>query len=126
VDRSFCGDLLLEYTKKRDWICGALAGGTFPLRPLSESRYVLATVSFLPGRNTKEKTMFLLQQTGVARVPREASFHNGGGKDLVRFGFAKADQELQDACCRLESLSSKLLRNVASPRSLARETLAKG
>jgi aminotransferase len=53
-------------------------------------------------KSSKEKAMYLLEQTGLASVRGEAFFHNGGGKNLVRFCFAKSEQELQDACKRLE------------------------
>lgn len=91
-------------------------GQTFPLRS-QRAYYVLADVSSLPGQNSKEKAMFLLEETGVASVPGEAFFPNGGGKDLVRFCFAKTEQELQEACCRLEQLSSKPRLSIASPLS---------
>jgi len=54
--------------------------------------------------------MFLLKRTGVASVPGEAFFQSGGGKDLVRFCFAKTDNELEEACRRLARLLSMELR----------------
>ena len=114
MDRSFYEDLSLEYMKKRDWICEALTrAGLLPNVPQG-AYYVLADVSSLPGKSSKEKAMFLLEQTGVASVPGEAFFHNEGGKDLVRFCFAKAEQELQEACRRLQGLSLKRQFRVAS------------
>ena len=80
------------------------AGGTPPVYSQG-AYYVLADVSSLPGGNSKEKAMSLLMQIGVASVLGEAFFHNGGGKDLVRFCFAKADGELGDACSRLKRLA---------------------
>jgi aminotransferase len=59
--------------------------------------------------------MFLLKQTGVASVPGEAFFHNGNGKDLLRFCFAKTDRELQEACNSLEALSPIPRLSVTSP-----------
>jgi len=115
MDRSFYEDLSLEYKKKRDWICETLAqAGLLPYVPQG-AYYVLADVSSLPGKSSKEKAMFLLEQTGVASVPGEAFFHNGGGKNLVRFCFAKTERELQDACSRLERLSLKPRLSVTSP-----------
>jgi aminotransferase len=114
TDRSFYEDLSLEYLKKRDWICDALTrAGLLPYVPQG-AYYVLADVSTLPGKNSKEKAMFLLAQTGVATVPGEAFFHNGGGKELVRFCFAKTEHELQEACSRLERLSLKTQFRIAS------------
>ena len=48
--------------------------------------------------------MHLLAKTGVASVPGSAFFHGGDGEGLVRFCFAKTDEELQEACRRLERL----------------------
>ncbi|HYT19832.1 MAG TPA: aminotransferase class I/II-fold pyridoxal phosphate-dependent enzyme [Candidatus Polarisedimenticolia bacterium] len=104
LDRSFYEDLSLEYTNKRDWICGALTRARLLPYVPQGAYYVLASVSSLPGKNSKEKAMFLLERTGVASVPGEAFSHNGGGKDLVRFCFAKTERELQEACIRLERL----------------------
>lgn len=115
MDRSFYENMSLEYRKKRDCICEALArAGFVPFVPQG-AYYVLADVSSLPGKNSKEKAMYLLEQTGVASVPGEAFFHNGGGKNLVRFCFAKTEQELHDACRRLEQLTSNRQWSVTSP-----------
>ena len=56
--------------------------------------------------NTKEKAMFILEKTGVASVPDEAFFHKPGNSQFVRFCFAKEDNELDEACRRLEALGS--------------------
>lgn len=114
MDRSFYQELSVEYVEKRDRICETLTRvGLLPCVPQG-AYYVLADVSSLPGKTSKERAMFLLEQTGVASVPGEAFFHNGGGKDLVRFCFAKTDQELQESCRRLEQLSLKTHFRVAS------------
>jgi len=41
---------------------------------------------------------------GVASVPGEAFYHDGGGENLLRFCFAREDNILEDACRRLERL----------------------
>jgi len=48
--------------------------------------------------------MHLLRETGVAAVPGEA-FYVNGGSSLARFCFAKNDRELDEACKRLRRLS---------------------
>ncbi|MBI5677167.1 MAG: aminotransferase class I/II-fold pyridoxal phosphate-dependent enzyme [Planctomycetes bacterium] len=63
--------------------------------------YVLADVSRLPGDTGKEKAMHLLSKTGVAGVPGEAFFHGTGGSNLIRFCFAKRDDELEDVARRI-------------------------
>jgi aminotransferase len=117
MERSFYGGLSLAYTKKRGMICEALTRASLPPYVPEGAYYVLADTSSLPGKNSKERAMFLLEQTGVACVPGEAFFHNGSGTNLVRFCFAKREEELRDACSRLQRLSSKAHRNVASPLS---------
>jgi aminotransferase len=115
MNRSFYEGLLLEYTKKRDCICEALTRARLlPYIPQG-AYYVLADASSLTGKISKEKAMFLLERTGVASVPGEAFFHNENGKDLLRFCFAKTDRELQEACNRLEGLSSIPRLSVTSP-----------
>ncbi|MBN1626847.1 MAG: pyridoxal phosphate-dependent aminotransferase [Deltaproteobacteria bacterium] len=92
------------YLKKRDMICEALSrAGLAPNIP-DGAYYVLADISNLPGRSSKEKAMYLLQETGVACVPGEAFYHDDAGENLARFCFAKEDDVLVDACKRLEKI----------------------
>jgi aminotransferase len=117
LDDSFYRELALEYARKRDRICEVLEQvGLRPYIPQG-AYYVLADVSSLPGKSSKERAMVLLEQTGVASVPGEAFFHNGSGKDLVRFCFAKKEEELHEACQRLQRLS-RIDRRVASQAAL--------
>jgi aminotransferase len=67
--------------------------------------YVLADVSRLPGRSSKERAMHLLEKTGVAAVPGDAFFNEGRGSSLVRFCYAKSKADLDEACNRLERLA---------------------
>ncbi|MHB8828666.1 MAG: pyridoxal phosphate-dependent aminotransferase [Syntrophales bacterium] len=93
--------LSAEYLAKRDKICDALArAGLAPHVP-GGSYYVLADVSNVPGKTSKEKAIHLLHATGVAGVPGSAFYHDEGGENLVRFCFAKDDDVLDDACHRL-------------------------
>ena len=104
----FYQKLSLEYTAKRDRLCAVLQqAGLQPYVPQG-AYYILADVSSIPGNNSKERAMFLLEQTGVATVPGEAFFHNGEGRNLVRFCFAKSDDELEQACQRLEQLNTRV------------------
>jgi len=99
--RSLCA----EFGRKREKICSALVfAGLTPYIPQG-SYYILADVSRLPGATSKEKAMYLLRETGVASVPGEAFYHAGGGENLVRFCFAKTDEDLDDACDRLRRLA---------------------
>ena len=99
----FYRDLATEYRAKRDLLCTTLEQiGLAPSWPQG-SYYVLADVSSLPGTSSKEKAMHLLGQAGVASVPGEAFFSEGGRK-LLRFCFAKTDSDLQEACRRLSRM----------------------
>lgn len=95
-------DLCTQYEKKRDKICNALLEAKLTPCIPQGSYYVLADVSHLPGKTSKEKAMHLLSKTGIATVPDEAFFHAPEKPNFVRFCFAKRDEELDDACKRLE------------------------
>lgn len=102
---AFYADLCAEYRGKRDLLCETLSRiGLRPHIPQG-AYYVLADVSNLPGSTSKEKAMYLLAKTGVATVPGESFFHGHDGDNLVRFCFAKEDEQLNKACERLERLS---------------------
>ena len=97
-------NLSVEYARKRDIICHGLStAGLSPNIPQG-SYYVLADISSLPGRNSKERAMHLLEKTGVACVPGMAFYHDDSGEDLARFCYAKDDDILEEACRRLERL----------------------
>jgi aminotransferase len=65
----------------------------------------MADIGRLAGRNSKERAMSLLAATGVACVPGEAFFQDGGGETLARFAYAKPRETLDEACRRIESLA---------------------
>lgn len=89
VDHSFYEHLSLEYSKKRDCICEALARTNVLPHVPQGAYYVFADVSSLPGKGSKGKAMFLLEQTGVASVPEDAFFHNGGRQGPCALLFCK-------------------------------------
>jgi len=66
--------------------------------------YVLASAARIPGKTAAEKARSLLAATGVAAVAGSAFFRSGHGENLLRFCFAKKDDELGDACARLRRL----------------------
>jgi aminotransferase len=108
LPESFYGEIAKEYVQKRDLLCGTLQDvGLTPSVPKG-AYYVLADASILGGKSSKEKSMTLLRETGVATVAGSAFYHGSGGENLVRFCFAKTDAELQEACRRLRTLPEKL------------------
>ena len=92
------------YQSKRDKLCHALSNaGLEPFIPQG-AYYILANITQLPGANSKEKALYLLQKTGVACVPGAAFFHDESGEGLARFCFAKEDDIIDKACRRIEML----------------------
>ena len=106
LPESFYQQISTDYIKKRDLLCGTLREiGLTPSVPKG-AYYVLADASILPGKTSKEKSMFLLRETGVASVAGSAFYHGSGGENLLRFCFAKTDEELAQACTRLRDLKN--------------------
>lgn len=107
LDNDYYDALAEDYHVKRDKICSALASaGLEPCVPQG-AYYVLADISGIQGKNSKEKAMNLLKSTGVACVPGEAFYHDDAGEKLARFCFAKENDVLDEACRRLELLRKK-------------------
>ncbi|HYP78412.1 MAG TPA: aminotransferase class I/II-fold pyridoxal phosphate-dependent enzyme [Polyangiaceae bacterium] len=103
LPESFYEGLRLEYTRKREKLCAALArAGITPHVPQG-AYYVLADSRSLPGSNAKERALSLLRLCGVAAVPGSAFFQDGRGDDLLRFSYAKREAELDEACRRLDA-----------------------
>ena len=95
------GHFLLKTLRELSLPCSTLTKvGLTPSMPQG-AYYVLADVSRLPGRTSKDKAMFILEKTGVASVPDEAFFHKPGSSQFVRFCFAKRDDELGEAARRI-------------------------
>jgi aminotransferase len=114
LPESFYRQIALDYVQKRDLLCDTLHEiGLTPSVPKG-AYYVLADASILPGSNSKEKSMALLRETGVASVAGSAFFHGGEGENLLRFCFAKTDAELAEACRRLKALPERLLQRTAA------------
>jgi len=104
LDDSFYASLASEYQVKRDMLCSALAdAGMAPSIPAG-AYYVLADATSLPGATARDKARNLLRSTGVAAVAGTAFFAQGRGENLLRFCFAKRDEDLERACNALRSL----------------------
>jgi aminotransferase len=98
---SFYAAMAGDYQARRDLLCAALAdAGLTPSVP-EGAYYVLADATRLPGATARDKARHLLRQTGVAAVAGTAFFSNGRGNHLLRFCFAKRDEDLQRACTAL-------------------------
>jgi aminotransferase len=108
LPQSFYDGLTEEYQAKRDAICAALArAGLTPSIPTG-AYYVLADCSRVPGADAKQKARRLLADAGIAAVAGSAFFAADAagvnpGENLLRFCFAKKDDELAEACKRIEA-----------------------
>ena len=107
LPQSFYTDLAAEYHQKRDMVCAALTrAGLTPSVP-NGAYYILADASRVPGNDAKQRARRLLADTGVATVAGSAFFGNDAsgvnrGDTLLRFCFAKKQEELVEACRRLD------------------------
>ena len=100
----FYTQLAADHQVKREKILAALRdAGMEPSVPAG-AYYVLAKASRLPGKTAAQKARHLLAATGVASVAGSAFFRAGRGEDLLRFCFAKKDDDLDAACERLRRL----------------------
>ncbi len=108
----FYSQISKEYVQKRDLLCNVLTEiGLTPSLPKG-AYYVLADASILPGKTSRDKALYLLDQTGVATVAGSAFYHGADGEDLIRFCYAKTDAELEEACRRLKLLKPRAERGV--------------
>ncbi|MDR3751490.1 MAG: aminotransferase class I/II-fold pyridoxal phosphate-dependent enzyme [Terracidiphilus sp.] len=101
---SFYMQLAADHQSKRQRILSALRDAGFEPGVPAGAYYVLAGANHLPGKTSAEKARHLLTKTGVASVAGSAFFRKGRGENLLRFCFAKRDQELDEACARLRKL----------------------
>ncbi|MGA7832542.1 MAG: aminotransferase class I/II-fold pyridoxal phosphate-dependent enzyme [Terracidiphilus sp.] len=98
---SFYAQLAADHQSKRARILTALGDAGFQASIPAGAYYVLASAAHIPGKSAAEKARHLLAATGVASVAGSAFFRPGHGEELLRFCFAKRDNELDDACARL-------------------------
>jgi aminotransferase len=110
LDDEYFVNLAAKYRHKREMICGTLHEvGLTPCVPQG-AYYVLADISALPGADSKERCMHLLEQTGVGSVPGQSFFASPVGEKIARFCFAKEDEVIEEACRRLLALQTDLQR----------------
>jgi aminotransferase len=102
---SFYAQLATEYQVKRDLLCTALQDIGFTPSIPQGAYYVLADVSKVQGATAREKARNLLAETGVAGVAGTAFFTGGRGEDIMRFCFAKRDEDLQRACDAMRAIA---------------------
>ena len=102
---SFYAELASSHQDKRTRMLSALTDSVLtPTTTPAGAYYVLADATRLKGKTAAEKARTLLAATGVAAVAGSAFFRAGRGEDLLRFCFAKRDEDLDEACARLRRL----------------------
>jgi aminotransferase len=114
LPEGFYQNIATEYVRKRDLLCDTLRDiGLTPSVP-NGAYYVLSDATILPGATSRDKAMYLLEETGVASVAGSAFYNGKDGENLIRFCFAKNDADLQEACRRLKTLPDKLRAQVTT------------
>ncbi|OGV54664.1 MAG: aminotransferase [Lentisphaerae bacterium GWF2_44_16] len=107
LDSEYYLEIKNDFQKIRDKICSSLLhAGLKPFIPRG-AYYILADVSSIKGKNSREKALALLDETGIATVPGKAFYHDAAGENLVRFCFAKDEATIEKACSSLEGLFRK-------------------
>jgi aminotransferase len=105
IPYNFYEELKIKYQQKRDMMCSVLLNlGLTPYVPQG-AYYILADVSSLPGKTSKDKAMYILTRTGVGVVPGDAFYRSDDGSNLVRFCFAKDIDVIEKACDCLSRLN---------------------
>jgi aminotransferase len=104
---NFYESLKNQYQVKRDKLCEVLQDlDLMPSIP-EGAYYIMTDISRLPGITSKEKSMWLLNKTGVASVPGSA-FYSKGGEGYARFCFAKDNDTIDRACEKLQAIKKLL------------------
>ena len=109
LPESFYAALASDHLGKRTMLVQALRDAGLTPHVPDGAYYILAGTGTLEGSNAAEKSRDLLRRTGVAAVAGTAFFRAGSplGDRLLRFCFAKKDEDLQDACRRLRRLGQQ-------------------
>lgn len=109
LPQTFYAEMASEYEGKRSLICEALMqAGLTPSVPQG-AYYVLADATRIPGGDAKAKARRLLADTGIAAVAGSAFFLSSDesgrnrGDHLLRFCYAKKQDQLEEACRRLKA-----------------------
>lgn len=108
LGQTFYARLALDHETKREMMVSALRDAGMTPHVPDGAYYVLASTAglegLLEGTNAAQRARSLLKKTGVAAVAGSAFFRAGRGEDLLRFCFAKKDEDLAEACRRLRTL----------------------
>lgn len=108
LGQTFYARLAMDHEIKREMLLSALRDAGMTPHVPDGAYYILASTKglegVLEGTTAAQRARSLLAKTGVAAVAGSAFFRAGKGEDLLRFCFAKKDEDLAEACRRLRSL----------------------
>jgi aminotransferase len=104
LDPEYYAAMGVEYARKRDQLCAALADAGLTPHVPAGSYFALADISRLPGAGGDARALALLRSSGVACVPGTAFWRGAEGDRLGRFCFGKTDADLAEACRRLRNM----------------------
>lgn len=92
------------YQKKRDTFLEAIEGSRFTYEPAEGSFFQILSYQAISDENDFDLAVRLTKEIGVASIPVSVFYHQKNDHKLLRFCFAKTDEELQRAGERLSKL----------------------
>ncbi len=113
LEADFYAGLARDYQQKRDRFCAALREAGLEPRIPEGAYYVLADIRPLGCETSREASMKLLEEAGIASIPGSAFFRGTEGESLARFCFAREDATLDEAAERLQDWASGRARAAA-------------
>ena len=103
----FYRELVADYRKQRDFLCGGLRDVGFDVIVPDGTYFVLADIRPLGFENDVDFCLMLPERVKVAAIPPTAFYVNKeAGRHLVRFAFCKSMDLLEEGVRRLGSLKS--------------------
>jgi methionine aminotransferase len=92
------------FERKRDLLRDALAPTPLDLLPCAGSYFLLARYDRVSDEPAAKFAQRLVREAGVATIPLSAFYQDATDHRVIRFCFAKRDETLQEAACRLRAL----------------------
>lgn len=92
------------YQRKRDIFLEAIQGSKFTYEPAEGSFFQILSYKAISDENDYDLAIRLTKEIGVASIPVSLFYHKRNDHKLLRFCFAKTDDELQEAGKRLSKL----------------------
>jgi len=92
------------YQKKRDLFLEAIRPSRFTFTPAEGSFFQLLSYKEISEENDYDLAVRLTKEIRVASIPVSVFYHKRNDSKLLRFCFAKADEELEEAGKRLSEL----------------------